>query len=96
LYSVIPAQAGNPGFPTAGARTNLDARFRGHDESSSNMGEQVFTIAVKTLRSEQLLIFLGARASPLRAVAIIGDAGNGVAAVDIEHRPGYIARPVGG
>ena len=90
MYSVIPAQAGIQAFRPLEARTNLDARFRGHDKSSSSMGEQVFTIAVKTLRIEQLLIFLGPRPRPLGAIAIIGNPCDGVAAIDVENRSGHV------
>jgi len=34
-------------LPLERERTWMDARFRGHDESFSNMGEQVLTIDVE-------------------------------------------------
>src|SRR6266403_1978507 len=42
-----------------------------------------------------LFLLLGARARPLRAVAVIGDAGDCVAAVDVEDRSGDVTRNFG-
>ncbi len=36
-----------------------------------------------------------ARAGPLRAITVIGNAGNGVTAIDVEDRSGYVTGAIG-
>src|SRR6266478_8734140 len=44
--------------------------------------------------SEQLFIFLRASAGPRRAITIIGNASDGVAAIDVKDCSGYVTRAV--
>jgi hypothetical protein len=76
LSDVIPARA-EIQFSLK-RTTNLDARFRGHDEPSTR------------LLNKQLFIFLRSRPRPLRAITVIGDSGDGVTAVDVEDRSRYV------
>ena len=81
---------GNPGFPNL-AGTNLDARFRGHDDSSRGH-HRSFWQGVKCLA---ILVVFIPFARPLGAITIVGDAGDGITAIDVENGPGDITGALG-
>ncbi len=87
------------GFRRNGARVDFqstNSEPRGLEPRVVKFGDCDTTCRERTTRELTTLpIFLGARARPLRAITVIRDAGDGVAAVDVENRSGYVTGAVG-
>jgi hypothetical protein len=72
------------------------AGMTNHYFVSADRSGSYFTCKKPHSGSAGLLFFLGACAGPLGTIAIIADAGDSVAAIDVEDCAGYVTRPVGG